>query len=183
MKQDGDSHDRMPDVIVEPGGTFDPDAEPAEYPHADRAPRRSPQGPTAPVTGSLCRLVTRVELCGRARRDRVSCSAHLRVESTDGQAIPLLDDRGWSSSGPADIWAYQTVEDIESTARMVVGPDEPRPGETYDEADAEHWGALADTVRGYGVEIDPAELAALPHDVELSSSVLAQLRLGEAGGT
>lgn len=179
MKHDGNPHDPTPEVIVEPGGKYDPDAQPAEYPHVDRAPRHSQQVPTAPVTGNLSRLVTRVELHGRPRRDRVSCSAHLRVETTDGQAIPLLDDRGWSSSGPADIWAYQTVEDIESTARAVVGPDEPRPGETYDEADDEHWGALADTVRRYGVEIDPAELAALPHDVELSSSVQAQLRLGD----
>ncbi len=138
--------------------------------------------PTAPVTGSLSRLVTRVELHDRPRRDRVSYSAHLRAETTDGQAITLLDDRGWSSSGPDNIWAYQTVEDIESTARTVVGPDEPRPGQTYDEADAEHWGALADTLRRYDVEIELAELAALPHAVELSSSVLAQLRAGEAGG-
>ncbi|GAA5107223.1 hypothetical protein [Haloechinothrix salitolerans] len=122
-----------------------------------------------------------MELDGPTDRDRVSCSAHLRAETSDGQAILLLDDRGWSSSGPTNIWAYQTVEDIESTARTVVGPDEPRSGQTYDEADAEYWDALADTVRRYGVEIDPTELATLPHDVELSRSVLAQLGRGEAG--
>lgn len=71
--------------------------------------------------------------------------------------------------------AIQTVEDIESTARTVVGPDEPSPGQTSNEVEAEHWAGLADTVRRYGVEIDPAELAALPHDVELSRSLLAQL--------
>lgn len=182
MKYDGSSHDPMPDVIAEPGWTFDPNAQPAEYPHGKRAPRHSPQPPSAPVAGRITRLVTRVDLDGSAHRDRISCSAHLRAELNEGQAIPLLDDRGWSSSGPPNIWAYETVEDIESTARTVVGPDEPGPGQTYDEADAEHWGVLADTVRRHGVEIDPAELAALPHDVELSDSVLVQLRRGEEGG-
>ncbi|GAA5123418.1 arginase family protein [Haloechinothrix salitolerans] len=49
-----------------PGGTFDPKARPAEYPHATRAPRQPPKGPTAPVTGWLSRLgrVSRISAGG-----------------------------------------------------------------------------------------------------------------------
>jgi excisionase family DNA binding protein len=44
------------------------------------------------------------------------------------QRIAALADRGWSSSGPTNIWAVTSVEEIANTARMVVGADEPFVG-------------------------------------------------------
>jgi len=45
--------------------------------------------------------------------------------------------------------------------------------------EASHWDHLARVLQREGVEAYAAELRALPHDVELSDSVLA--RLGVAG--
>src|SRR5919202_6059849 len=58
---------------------------------------------------------------------------HFRIEEfatlSDGRRLVLTDDRGWGSSGPRgggpdDLWAYETVEAIESTVRNVVLPDD-----------------------------------------------------------
>jgi hypothetical protein len=46
----------------------------------------------------------------------------------DGRRVLLLDDRGWSASGPPGIWAVTSVEEIVDMARTVVGPDEPFGG-------------------------------------------------------
>ncbi len=48
---------------------------------------------------------------------------HLAVLD-DGRWLTLLDDRGWGVSGPSDIWRRTSVEEIETAARMVVGPGE-----------------------------------------------------------
>src|SRR3712207_2186010 len=81
---------------------------------------------------------------------QVSCSAVLKAELVDGREIVLLDDRGWSESvrfagggGPLDQWSYVTREDVEATARTVVGPDEPADGESYEEAARMYWSFLA----------------------------------------
>lgn len=60
-------------------------------------------------------------------------------------------------------------------ARMVVGPDEPRPGDTRAHARAEHWGRLAGALQRYGVAVDAVELERLPHDVVLSERLRARL--------
>ena len=78
---------------------------------------------------SLMRLVTFVDVDSADLR-RISVSALHEAELADGRRLLLLDDRGWSESGPLDIWATTSVEDIVFTARTVVGPDEPFGGRT-----------------------------------------------------
>lgn len=80
---------------------------------------------------------------------------------------------------PLDSWAYQTEWEMKQTARVVVGPDEPFEGRTHADMEAAHWESLTRILREQGVEVEPAELEALPHDVELSDRVLA--RIGRGG--
>ena len=125
---------------------------------------------------AVARLVTFVDVVDQAVDPRrLSVSARLEAELGDGRRVLLLDDRGWSSSGPADVWATTSVEDIAFTARSVVGPDEPPAGRTHQEEAALHWAALADTLRRAGVVIEGSELAQLPHDVVLSERLRAHL--------
>jgi hypothetical protein len=90
---------------------------------------------------AVARLVTFVDI--RDQDDdgpdarRMSVSARHEAELPDGRRVLLLDDRGWSStsliaSGEGEVpeeqpdsWATWSVEDIEETTRIVVGPDEP----------------------------------------------------------
>ena len=106
---------------------------------------------------------------------QVSCSAVLKAELVDGRQIVLLDDRGWSSGvrvvgegTPSDQWSYVTREDVEETARTVVGPDEPVDGESYDEAARMHWSSLARALEGNGVAASADDLQSLPQAVVLS---------------
>lgn len=46
---------------------------------------------------------------------------------SDGRQVVLLDDRGWSTSRPID---ERTIDEVELTARTVVGPDQPPAGRT-----------------------------------------------------
>ncbi|MER5738418.1 MULTISPECIES: hypothetical protein [unclassified Streptomyces] len=120
---------------------------------------------TAPA---VTRLVTHVELNPARTTDRqLDVSARLEAELPDGRTLVLLDDRGWAESvvGDAAIRDFLTVESVAETARTVVGPDEPRDGETREQAEAAHWGALAGLLARRGVRVDAAALAALPHDV------------------
>lgn len=102
-------------------------------------------------------------------------SALLELELTDGHRLPLLDNRGWSSSGGRLAWASTSLQDLTDTARTVVGPDEPRDGVSYEKEAAMHWDALAAGACAQGVRIEGRDLAALPHDVHLSQEVLARL--------
>lgn len=90
----------------------------------------------------------------RSRSDdprSMSLSAlHLAVVR-DGRRLILLDDRGWVMSGPPDIWARTSVEDVEETARTVVGPDGPFDGHSESDMAADHWAALATNLRQEGV--------------------------------
>lgn len=120
-------------------------------------------------------------------------SISLRHEAVlaDGRRLLLLDDRGWSSSlhaygtgdGPGggdvpatapDVWAVTTVAQIEETARVVVGPDEPCDGGSQADMAAGHWAHLAALLKRQGVLVDPGELQRLPHDVVLSERLLAR---------
>ena len=63
----------------------------------------------------------------------MSVSARHEAVLADGRRIVLLDDRGWSGgvrvaeggtvTALRGVWAYETVEEIQRTARFVVGPD------------------------------------------------------------
>jgi hypothetical protein len=106
----------------------------------------------------------------------VSVRARLEAVLADGRRLMLLGDRGWASS---QSWAALSAEDVEKTARMVVGPDEPAPGRSREEEEAGHWSHLAGTLGGYRVAVDAGELRNLPHDVVLGERLLA--RIGALG--
>ena len=128
--------------------------------------------PVSPVV----RLVTFVDVTNDvADHRRISVSALHEAVLADGRRGLLLDDRGWSASGPPDIWARTSVEEIVFTARTVVGPDEPFGGRTYEDMAIDHWAQLAGNLRPQGIVIDPSVLRQLPHDVVLSERLRARL--------
>src|SRR5262245_44399517 len=132
----------------------------------------------------VTRLVTFVDIRDPAAPGHMSVSARHDAVLSDGSRVLLLDDRGWSSSLPGgvgpDLWASVSLEEIEDTARVVVGPDEPFGGQSREDADEAHWAYLADILLQKGVAVDPAELKRVPHDVVLAPRVLE--RVG-GGGT
>lgn len=148
---------------------------------------------------AVTRLVTLVDVRDEVADHRqMSVSARHEALLADGQRVLLLDDRGWTESAlraswgevpdrdswreHLDIWAVTSVEDIEETARVVVGPDEPPDGYSQEEMDASHWAYLADVLRQQGVVVDALELKRLPHDVVLSERLLGGIGRGQGGG-
>jgi hypothetical protein len=145
----------------------------------------------------VVRLVTFVDVNAENSDARqMSVSARHDAELPDGRRVLLLDDRGWTASalraswGEADseslpeqldTWALTSVEDIEETARVVVGPDESPEGRPQEDAEADHWAYLADVLRQQGVVVDALELRRLPHDVVLSERLLARIGRGRGG--
>jgi hypothetical protein len=99
---------------------------------------------------------------------------HLAVLD-DGRRVPLLGDRGWTASGPADIWRRTSVEEVEADARMVVGPDEPYGSLSQAATESSHWADLAGRLRQHGVTVTAEELSRLPHDIELSDRLLIRI--------
>lgn len=146
----------------------------------------------------MARLVTLVDVHDDGADARhMSESARHEAVLLDGRRVLLLDGRGWSASLISmrveeipddgsfrehipDIWAVSSVEDIEKTARQVVGPDEPFDGRTQEAMEADHWALLSDVLRQQGIAADVRELKRLPHDVTLSERLLA--RVGRGAG-
>ena len=143
---------------------------------------------------AVTRLVTFVDLAdGVGDTRQTAFSTRHEAVLLDGRRVLLLDDRGWSSSSltafhaddtsdrdstrekQPDIWATTSVEDIEQTARMVVGPDEPTDGYSQEDAEQGHWAYLSDVLRQHGVVVDALDLRRLPHDVVLSERLLARV--------
>lgn len=123
---------------------------------------------------ALTRLVTYVDVDAENQADdRISVSARHEAELADGSQVLLLDDRGWSVSGPPNIWSWTSVEDIQRTTRVVVGPDEPFGDRSQEDMEADHWASLQQIAQRQGVITDAAELKQLPHDVVLSPRLLA----------
>lgn len=128
------------------------------------------------LVAPVARLVTFVDVDGDvADARRMSVSARHEAVLVNGRRVLLLDDRGWSASGPPNIWAVTSVEDIVNTARMVVGPDEPFGGRSYEDMEADHWAQLAEVLRQQGIVVDALELKRRPHDVVLSERLLARV--------
>ncbi|MFE4631954.1 hypothetical protein ACFRJ1_01075 [Streptomyces sp. NPDC056773] len=122
----------------------------------------------------VTRLITYTDLnVGGTSAQQLSVSARLEAVLADGRSVVLLDDRGWSTSGPAGLPALTSVGDIEETARTVVGPDEPFDGMTQEQMAAGHWGYLAGVLGQHGVDLPVHELERLPHDVVLSERLRA----------
>jgi hypothetical protein len=137
----------------------------------------------------VARLVTFVDLRdGGGGVHEISVSARLEAELVDGRRLLLLDDRGWSASvrgtswadaspeEQPDAWATMSIAEIEETARVVVGPDEPIDGSSPEEADARHLAHLSELLRRHGVAVEPSELMRLDHDVMLGEELLARVR-------
>lgn len=101
-------------------------------------------------------------------------AVHLAVLQ-DGHRLTLLEGRGWSSSGPPDVWRRTTIEQVEETGRMVVGPDEPFGSRSRADMEANHWADLSLTLRQQGVLIGAEELSRLLHDVELTDRLRTRL--------
>jgi hypothetical protein len=122
------------------------------------------------------RLITTADVDDRNPDHRyVSVRARHEAVLTDGHRLLLLDDRGWASNQP---WAALSAEEVEETARVVVGPDEPGPGRSREEEQAGHWSRLAGTLQRYRVAVDAGELRNLPHDVVLGERLLARIGHG-----
>jgi hypothetical protein len=86
----------------------------------------------------VTRLVTFVEVDDTVADARqLSVSARHEAVLMNGGRVLLLADRGWSASGPPDIWEMTTVEEITDTAHMVVGPDEPFGGRSQKDMEAD----------------------------------------------
>ena len=145
---------------------------------------------------AVARLLTVVDIADEdddgPDAHRMSVSARHEAVLADGRRVVLLDDRGWSEQLGVvwddeplrqerglvqlpSIWAYETVKEMERSARDVVGPDEPFEGRTHADMEASHWDSLARVLRRDGVEVDAAQLKGLPHDVELSDRILARI--------
>jgi hypothetical protein len=148
---------------------------------------------------AVTRLVTFVDLAdGVGDTRQMSFSARHEALLLDGRSVLLLDDRGWTWSSlitvqagasrhdstrelQPDFWATTSVEDIEQTARMVVGPDEPIDGYSQEDAERGHWAYLSDVLRQHGVDVDALDLRRLRHDVVLSDRLLARLGRSATG--
>lgn len=131
----------------------------------------------APVT----RLVTFVDVDNDVADARqVSVSARHEAVLVNGRRVLLLDDRGWSASGPPDIWAVTSVQHIVDTTRVVIGPDEPFDGRSHEDMEADHWAQLTEVLRKQGIVADALELKRLPHEVVLSERL--RTRVGHDPG-
>lgn len=128
----------------------------------------------------MTRLVTFADVDDQAD-DQISVSARHEVELADGSRVLLLNDRGWSASGPPNIWAATSVEDIQETTRAVVGPDEPFGDRSQEDMEADHWASVQQIAQRQGVVMDAAEFRQLPHDVVLSPRLLAYIGRGPLG--
>ncbi len=121
------------------------------------------------------RLVTFVDFDDGANQSTVSISARHELELAGGRRALLLNDRGWTSSGPSNVWAHTTEQEIVDTARAVVGPDEPFGTRTEGEMATAHWRDLQQSAQKQSVEISAGELRRLPHDVEISARLRRRL--------
>ena len=95
----------------------------------------------------VTRLLTFVYIDDRDARG-LSVSALHQAVLDDGRRVVLLDDRGGTSSKGA---AAAPVADIEETARVVVGPDEPFGDRSRTDMEVLHWEGLVQTLREEGV--------------------------------
>ena len=150
------------------------------------------------LMAAVTRLLTIVDVDDELDDPRqMSVSARHEAVLADGQRVLLLDDRGWVTSAlradragevpDSDLvrdrpnaWAMTSVEEIEETARWVVGPDEAE-GHSQKDMEASHWAYLADVLQQQGVVVDAHELKRLPHDVVLSERLLARIGRGRGG--
>ena len=133
--------------------------------------------------GVVARIETLVEVDDYDDDEPRTMSVSARHEAVlvNGGRFVLLDDRGWSgslnrvSAEVPDIWAMTSIQQIEETARSVVGPDEPFDGRSQESMEATHWAFLSDLLRRQGVVAAASELRRLPHDVVIGARLRARI--------
>lgn len=128
------------------------------------------------VTG----LVTIADANDAAGTGELAVSARHEAVLASGRRVLLLDDRGWSSSGPPDVWEQTSDRDVVRTTGMVVGPDEAFGSHMQEDMDRAHWASLVEVLGRQGVVAEVSELARLPHEVVLTESL--RRRLGPSPG-
>jgi hypothetical protein len=116
------------------------------------------------------RLLTTADVDDAVPDGHVSVRVRHEAVLTNGRRVLLLADRGWGST---ERWSAASAEDVEETARVVVGPDEPPEGRTWEEEQTGHWAHLARILAEQGLAIDARDLRCLPHDVVLTERLLA----------
>ncbi len=132
---------------------------------------------------SASKLVTVADLdYSSSDKTRVSVAVRLGLLLKDGGSVLLLDNRGWSTS---QHWADVSVDDIEKRAFDVMGPDAPQEDQDKEEMATEYWEFLSEILEQQDLDIGPAELRELPHEVRLSHRLLKRLdaAFDDLGGT
>jgi hypothetical protein len=118
--------------------------------------------------GHAMRLVTTVD-ADDYESGEVAVSAILELELDEhGRRMPLLIDRGWSTN---QRWHDVRLSEVEATARVTVGPDEPFEGRTVERMEADYWVYLARIAQEQNLLITASELSELRHDVEFTSKL------------
>jgi hypothetical protein len=97
-----------------------------------------------------------------------SFRVHEFAELADGRRLTLNTDRGFSLSGPLDIWAKLTLETLEADVRTTVLPDE-------DTGEEHPWDWPSERLRALGVDVSPEQLRELPYEVEFSERLRARM--------
>ncbi len=138
---------------------------------------------------SVSRLETVADLRERADPREMSVTVRYQAVLDDGRRVTLLDDRGWTSGlrgagvdEDTDAWRFASEREIEETASVVVGPDEPFGDRTQADMERDHWRGLAERLAADGVVVDADELQGLPHDVVLGDRLRARLGRTELNG-
>jgi hypothetical protein len=127
------------------------------------------------------RLVTFVDVAGGCTDRQISVSARVEAVLAGGGRLLLQEGRGWSISGPADLWATTSAADVAATTRTAVGPDAPYGDRSVEDMAADHWVDLAAVLRRQGVVAYPDELRRLPQEVVLSERLVRRLGVEPSG--
>ena len=137
------------------------------------------------MAAAVARFITFTDVAGDVGDvAQASVLARHEAQLTDGRRVVIFSDRGWSWSVHStesdvyhDPWSSTSRQDIEDTARVVVGPDEPFDDHSQDDMEAEHWAHVARVPQQHGVSVTAHELTKMPHDVVLSERLLARVHV------
>lgn len=124
----------------------------------------------------VVRLLTLVETADACSCSQIALSVRQEAVLDDGRHIEVIAGRGWSESGPTNIWTEVSVRHIMETARVVVGPDEPFGRRTNQEMATEHWKSLAALLQRQGISTEVRTLSLLPDEISLSPALLLRLQ-------
>lgn len=123
----------------------------------------------------IIRLVSFADSDNATTGETEEVSVRHEAELDNGKLVLLLDNRGWSSIGR---WSDARRRDIEETARVVVGPDEPYGEQSVEVATTGHWAFIQEILAVQGIEVEVSELRKMRHDVVLSKRLQDRLDKG-----